>query len=99
MKININLLFQLQYRYEMQRPVQQRDGRRDRMGYNMYTSEPDLRYTEGRPHPPMGYQHHHNGGDNGVVKGRMSRSKKKYRAPQIPPPPSSFHHNGVSTRL
>jgi len=71
-----------------------RDGRRDRIGYNMYTSEPDLRFSDSRQLPPMGYQHHHNHGDNGAVKGRMSRSKKKYRAPQVPP--SSSHHNGVS---
>jgi len=61
----------------------------------MYTSEPDLRFSDSRQLPPMGYQHHHNNGDNGAVKGgRMSRSKKKYRAPQVPP--SSSHHNGVS---
>lgn len=65
------------------------------MGYNMYTSEPDLRFSDSRQLPPMSYQHHHNHGDNGAVKGRMSRSKKKYRAPQVPP--SSSHHNGVST--
>lgn len=64
------------------------------MGYNMYTSEPDLRFTDSRQHPPMDYQLHHHYGDNGAVKGRMSRSKKKYRAPQIPP--SSSHYNGVS---
>lgn len=82
----------------MQRHVL-RDGRRDhRMGYNMYTSEPDLRFADSRQpqQPPMDYQHHnyHHYGDNGAVKGRMARSKKKYRAPQIPPP--SSYHNGVS---
>lgn len=90
------VVFQMQHGYEMQRHVP-RDGRRDRMGYNMYTSEPDLRFTDSRQPPPMGYQHHHHHGDNGAVKGRMSRSKKKYRAPQIPPP--SSHHNGVSTYI
>lgn len=68
------------------------------MGYNMYTSEPDLRFTDSRQPPLIGYQHqHHNQGDNGAIKGRMSRSKKKYRAPQIPI--SSSHHNGVSVTI
>ncbi|XP_026813809.1 uncharacterized protein LOC113554254 [Rhopalosiphum maidis] len=82
------------YGYEIQRHVP-RDGRRDRMGYNMYTSEPDLRFSDSRQLPPISYQHHHNHGDNGAVKGRMSRSKKKYRAPQVPP--SSSHHNGMDS--
>lgn len=78
----------------MQRHVP-RDGRRDRIGYNMYTSEPDLRFADSRhQQPPMDYHHPHHHGDNGAVKGRMSRSKKKYRAPQIPL--HSSHHNGVS---
>lgn len=64
------------------------------MGYNMYTSEPDLRFTDSRQQLPMDYQPHHHHGDKGAFKGRMSRSKKKYRAPQIPS--SSSHHNGVS---
>lgn len=85
---------QFQRGYEVQRHVP-RDGRRDRMGYNMYTSEPDLRFNDSRQPPPMGFQYQNHPGDNGIVKGgRMSRSKKKYRAPQVPP--NSMHHNGVS---
>lgn len=93
-KCNRFFFFQFQRGYEGQRHVP-RDSRRDHMGYNMYTSEPDLRFTDSRQPPPMGFQYQYQHGDSGVVKGgRMSRSKKKYRAPQVPPAP--MHHNGVS---
>ncbi|XP_050432278.1 uncharacterized protein LOC126840517 isoform X2 [Adelges cooleyi] len=84
---------EFQHGYQGQRHFPRED-RRDRMEYNMYNSEPDLRYAFNKQQPPpVGYSNHHHHHQQAENKGRLSRSKKKYRAPQIPP----SHHNGMDS--
>ncbi|XP_050538450.1 uncharacterized protein LOC126903919 isoform X2 [Daktulosphaira vitifoliae] len=78
--------------YHVPRHYQHEEHRKNRIGYNMYNSEPDLRFALNQ-HQPLApvYDHHHN--HRGETKGRLSRSKKKYKAPQLP----LQHRNGMES--